>query len=355
MTIRQIIVKIMRGLLPKKVHRYLKARYDFFDLNVHKAHTKVYGDIYLPIYNSHHEIDGTEPELYNADGTRLRSIFFRDNQFITSNPLLSKYFIFNRYNFALPVHLYTHSCMRQLVGNPKKRYGLLIEPRTVDEQDYKLLENHPELVEKFDRVFTFDERLLDKYPNASQFCFNAELRLYGRDEQQIKKDMEDHEKLKNISIVSSDKLMCDLHRLRYDWAKKFKNSGKVDTYGTFDGGKWVIPFDYLYDYRYSIVVENSIEPYWFTEKILNCFAMRTVPIYVGHPKMLERFNADGIIFVDPKDYGRIDEIIKQCGVADYEARKAAIEDNFNRVQVYGNAFDVLYEKYLKNDLAEMEK
>jgi hypothetical protein len=239
--------------------------------------------------------------------------------------------------------------MRQLVGTPQKRYGLLIEPRTVDWQDYQLLEAHPELVRQYDKVFTFDERLLDKYPNACPFCFNARVRLYGRNQQQIAHDLLEHEKTKNISIVSSNKMMCDLHKLRHDWAKHFKSGSTVDTYGTFDGGKWTLPYDYLYDYRYSIVVENDIQPYWFTEKILNCFALRTVPVYVGHPKILELFNADGIIFVAPKDYSRIDEIIKQCDKADYEARLPAIEDNFKRAQSYWNTFDVLYEKYLQND------
>jgi hypothetical protein len=107
--------------------------------------------------------------------------------------------------------------------------------------------------------------------------------------------------------------------------------------------------DYLKDYRYSIAVENDIRPYWFTEKILNCFATRTVPIYVGHEKMLERFNSDGIIFVKSEDYGKIENIIKQCSAADYEARRAAIEDNFERVQKYINPFDRLWEMYLKKD------
>ena len=67
MILRQIFVKIFRILLPKKWRQYLKANFDFFDLNVYKAYTKVYGTIYLPIYNSHRKIDGTEPEIYNSE------------------------------------------------------------------------------------------------------------------------------------------------------------------------------------------------------------------------------------------------------------------------------------------------
>jgi len=142
-------------------------------------------------------------------------------------------------------------------------------------------------------------------------------------------------KSKNISIVSSNKKSCALHKLRSDWAMMFKQNGKVDTFGTFDGGNFVPAFDTLKDYRYSIVVENAILPYWFTEKILNCFATYTVPVYVGHPNMLKRFNPDGIIFVGEKDF---------------DQRLPAVLDNFQRVQAYKNSYDRLWEKYLRKDL-----
>jgi len=157
-------------------------------------------------------------------------------------------------------------------------------------------------------------------------------------------------KSKNISIVSSNKKSCALHKLRSDWAMMFKQNGKVDTFGTFDGGNFVPAFDTLKDYRYSIVVENAILPYWFTEKILNCFATYTVPVYVGHPNMLKRFNPDGIIFVGEKDFDRIEDIIKQCSEKDYEQRLPAVLDNFQRVQAYKNSYDRLWEKYLRKDL-----
>lgn len=351
MTVRQIFVKIFRSFLPKKWRQYLKANFDFFDLNVYKAHTKVYGTFYLPIYNSHRKIDGTEPDIYNSDGQKLHSFFLRDNQFIVENPLVSKYFIFNRYNFELPVHFYTHDCMRQQLGSPKKRYGLLIEPRSVDWQDYRLLEKNKKLAESFDRIFTFDEKLLDELPNAYPFCYNAKIRIKKYDDVFLQ-NLKHHEKTKNISIVSSAKLLCDLHKLRYDWAMHFKTGNEVDTFGTFDGGGWTKMSEYLYDYRYSIIVENDIQPYWFTEKILNCFALRVVPIYVGHRNIGKIFNPDGIIFVEPKDYGNIDEIIKQCTPADYEARLSAIDDNLQRVQAYWNSYDNLYEQVIKNDLKE---
>jgi hypothetical protein len=351
--LRQLVVKIIRAFLPKKCRQYLRTNFDFFDLQTHKIYTKQYGKIYTPIYRSNVKILNKEPDIYNADGTPIRSFFIRDEQFIDSDMQVSKYFMFDRYNFELPVHFYTHSCMRQTMGNPQKRYGLLVEPREITPYDYDMLDRHPEIMRQYDTVFTFDERLLNKYANTKPFCYNAVLRAFDNNiKLSLKFDFSFKNKTKNISIVSSNKLMCPLHKLRYDWAMKFKNNPSfgVDTFGTFDGGNFVSIFDYLTDYRYSIIVENAIEPYWFTEKILNCFATRTVPIYVGHAKMLERFNPDGIIMVRPEDYDNIEKIIKQCNEKDYASRMHAIQDNMQRVKSYQNSMDILYETYLKDDL-----
>ena len=349
--IRKWLIKIVMALVPKKSWRqYLQANFDFFDLDIHTVQTKSYGKIYLPIYNRYAKISASEAKIYNADGTPIRTFFLRDKHFIFGNMQVSKHFMFDRYNFELPVHFYTHNAMRQTMGKPDKKYGLLMESKEIVPEDYLIFEHHPKLNEEFDSIFTFDEMLLDKLKNAKEFCAASNINFFGASADDIKNPNWCAQKTKNVSICSSNKLSCELHKLRYDWACQLKNNPLVDTFGTFDGGAYVTALDYLKDYRYSIAVENDIRPYWFTEKILNCFATRTVPIYVGHEKMLERFNSDGIIFIKPEDYGKIEDIIKQCSAADYEARRAAIEDNFERAQKYINPFDRLWEMYLKKDL-----
>ena len=340
------------GLVPsRKWRQYLAANFDFFDVDIQQLQTKVYGKIYTPMYNRYAKINGTEPQIYNADGTPLRTFFLRDKHIISENMQKSTYFMFDRYNFELPVHFYTHNAMRQTMGTPQKRYGLLVESKEVVPQDYLIFDRHPGLAKEFDAIFTFDEKILDKLPNAKEFCQCAQVNFFGDniDEKLLETC---RNKTKNVSICSSHKRVCALHQLRYDWAQNFKNNPafSVDTFGNFDGGNIVPALEYLRDYRYSIAVENAVLPYWFTEKILNCFITRTVPIYVGHPKILERFNPDGIIFIKPEDYGNIEKIIQQCGEKDYAARLPAIEDNFKRVQAYRNSFDRLYEQYLRADL-----
>jgi hypothetical protein len=116
----------------------------------------------------------------------------------------------------------------------------------------------------------------------------------------------------------------------------YKDSNKVDTFF----GDWnnpqipnIKPQDYLEHYKFSIVIENDIDDYWFTEKILNCFSTKTVPIYVGAKKIYNLFNSDGIIQID--DWKDIPRIIDHLNIDEaYQNRLEAINDNFRRVEPY---------------------
>ncbi|MBR0095513.1 MAG: hypothetical protein IJP91_09560 [Synergistaceae bacterium] len=130
-------------------------------------------------------------------------------------------------------------------------------------------------------------------------------------------------------------------------ALKCKKSGLVDTFGTFDGGSYAVLEDTLKDYRFSIAVENDITQLYFTEKITNCFAAKTIPIYLGAQRIGEFFNTDGIIQISLKDIDNIEKILAQCTAEEYERRLPAVIDNFERVREYENMNDYLFRKFFK--------
>ena len=136
-----------------------------------------------------------------------------------------------------------------------------------------------------------------------------------------------------------------MHIVRKNLAFKCKNEGLADTFGTFDGGAWVRPEDFLKNYRFHIAVENDITDYFFTEKITNCFAAQTIPIYIGAKKIDEFFNPDGIIQVSLDSLDDIERILAQCTPEEYEQRLPAVLENYERVKEYKNSYDFLYEKY----------
>ena len=88
-----------------------------------------------------------------------------------------------------------------------------------------------------------------------------------------------------------------------------------------------------------------ITPYFFTEKITNCFAAMTVPIYLGATKIHEFFNVDGIIQIALQDVDNIEKIIAQCSVYDYEQRLPAIKDNYEKALRFRNINNYLYESF----------
>ena len=312
--------------------------------------SKPYKRIYLPIYNSNHNLNSEEPSIFNEEGQSMRTFFLRDAQWAHHPSYMqSKYFIWDRYNIGLNTHFYTHNAMLETMGFPAKRYGMLWESEALVPKDYTLFARHKSLAEEFNFIFTFSENLLETLPNARFFpgCASA---WYGN---KIGGGMLSNtaylRKTKGVSILSSAKFQTTFHKFRLELARKLKGNDLVDTYGTFDGGTQVQLSETLTDYRFSFAIENDLKPLFFTERLTSCFAAMTIPIYLGASQIDQFFNPDGIIFLKTTDLDDIGKVLQKCTEREYERRLPAVIDNFQRVQPYLNANDWLYEKYLVAD------
>lgn len=299
----------------------------------------------------------------------MEFFFISDREFAHEpNSSISRYIIWDRYNYALDTHFYSHDEIFRTVGKPKRKYAFLIEPRSIKPQSYENVLQHKRYIEEnFDMMFTFDAEVLSTIKNAHFVPFGADV-WYGRNVEgcmldgaesnfsgnRAKKEgfviLSDNykHKTKNISMLSSAKELCPMHIFRKNLAFKCKNEHLADTFGKFDGGSYVpteLPFEH---YRYSIVVENHIEPFYFTERIMNCFVAQTIPIYLGATEIGRFFNADGIIQISLEDCDHIEDILKRCTVEEYERRLPAILDNFQRAMSMSQRtrFDDLYIQYL---------
>jgi hypothetical protein len=90
---------------------------------------------------------------------------------------------------------------------------------------------------------------------------------------------------------------------------------------------------------FSIVCENSSIPNYFTEKLIDCFLCRTVPIYFGAPNIGEFFDTRGMIIIEAK--GSVQDILRsaltqinQLTLADYYGRLIYIEGNLQKSLTY---------------------
>ena len=268
------------------------------------------------------------------------SIFFiRDSHFAHdgSGPR-SKYFIWDRFNIGLETHFYTHNCMLETMGKPSRKYGWLIESESICPEDYSIFLKHKGLEKDFNNIFTFSEKILDSIPNARFVPFSMAPLVSSDEKQYLKKS-------RNISVIASGKDMCELHRFRNYLALTCRNMALADTFGKYCGGGYFQNHEPFFDYRFSIVVENNISAYYFTEKITTCFSTMTIPVYLGATKISNYFNPDGIIIFSQQE--DIEQILEKCTKQGYENRLPAVIDNYNRIMTYRNVFDKMYEDYLK--------
>lgn len=149
-----------------------------------------------------------------------------------------------------------------------------------------------------------------------------------------------HDKTKSVSMISSGKSMCVGHLLRNQIATKFKD--KVDMYGR-SSRPIESKEEGLNDYRFSFAVENATYKTYFTEKIMDCFATGTIPIYLGSPDIGEHFNMDGVVLLNDKtDIRLLDSDY-------YYDRMDAIQENYDICMNHKMVDDLIYEEIVKHE------
>ena len=272
--------------------------------------------------------------------------------------MYSKYNHFPRHNFIVGepyIACYNDIYVKQK-AEPNS-VALLIEPRSLLPDNYKYIEDNPN---KFKMIFTHDSILLSTLPNAKHILYggvwsadgSTQAGEWGK-ENNINPMFNDVEKTKDISFCSSNKEYCYLHKRRRQMA--FQLEKDVDCMGTYNGGKKVSTYDIYAEYKFSVVIENYIDDFWFTEKICNAFANKCVPIYYGARKIGRFFDRDGIVQVSNLyDLPRVIRSIKYDIDWEYGKRNKAIQNNYEKVKEFavfedwffnrwGKVLDYLYE------------
>lgn len=144
-----------------------------------------------------------------------------------------------------------------------------------------------------------------------------------------------------ISMLCGSKNWCPGHIFRREcWnyqnkieiPKKFMYSHSNEGLKIFEDNKKIShskdKTELFIDSMFHIAIENNKAINYFTEKLIDCFVSKTIPIYWGCPNIGDFFNLDGMIILDNiKDLKLINNLSKQF----YIDRIEFIEDNYNRV------------------------
>jgi hypothetical protein len=147
------------------------------------------------------------------------------------------------------------------------------------------------------------------------------------------------EKIKKISVISSDKTTTLGHRKRLEFVKEiYKNINDITFYGrginNFED-KW----DTLAPYKYSITIENDFADDYVTEKYFDCLYSNTLSFYYGCPNLEKFVNSKTFIRIDINDIESSISIIKEAiKNNEYEKRKDLIQEekikSLNRDQFF---------------------
>lgn len=181
-----------------------------------------------------------------------------------------------------------------------------------------LIDNH----EKFDLILTRNKDVLQRCPNSKFFAFGS-----SWIKPEFKKVLYNFE----VSFLCGIKNYLPGHTLRHD---VYKNLYKVRC------NKLAIKTNYTVETKeeifntsqYSIIIENSQCESYFTEKIIDCFITRTIPIYWGCPNIGDFFDQSGII----KFIG-IDDLINKINTLTpdiYDQKRDVIESNYIKALEY---------------------
>lgn len=127
------------------------------------------------------------------------------------------------------------------------------------------------------------------------------------------------------------------HREEIEIPRKFYLSGTAQHWHTFVpwtevnyDGELVLgdSKEPLFDSMFHIAIENTAIKNYFSEKLLDCFQAKTVPVYYGCRNIEEFFNPEGIIRV-----WSIEEMVNACNMLTpetYEKMADAIEENYQK-------------------------
>ena len=212
----------------------------------------------------------------------------------------------------------------------KPTYIWLLESKQIIPQYYQwIIDNYEFVTSRVDGIFSCDKELCAKYPEISYSLINAVPWV---------QDRKVHEKTKLVSMIASNKRMCEGHARRLQFVDKFRD--KLDFYGR-GFNEISCKEDGLRDYMFSVGIENAVYDTYFTEKLTDCFACGTIPIFYGCKGVTEYFNEDGIIFLD--DDFDLSMLTKDL----YYSKMDVIKDNFERSINFPVAEDYLYLNYFK--------
>ena len=221
----------------------------------------------------------------------------------------------------------------------------------------------------YNLILTSTEEVLNNLPNAKKFLYgttwlnknNKNNKIYLGEVQENFKGF-DLQKENSISFLKSNKTLEMMrvapgyilrekiwivkskinHPTLFYYSNVFNNYTDTENDG-------VLPNDdklNIFKSKFSIIIENSQETNYFSEKLIDCLLTKTIPIYWGCPNITEYFDKDGFIFIENEN-----DFLSQLNTINlekyYSDKKQSIEKNFEEAKKYALNFSKRVEAEIK--------
>ncbi len=185
----------------------------------------------------------------------------------------------------------------------------------------------------FSLILTWSDKVLNN-------CENAMFLPFGTTWLTEKQYFQNYEKKFQVSHVRGNLLKTHGHSLRFEYHdrcnelklpyKSWELAGIREQMDTCAKAK----IELFGDAQYGVIIENTNHRGYFTEKIMEMFLLKTIPVYWGCSNIEDFFNMDGII-----TFNNVDDLIYKLNRLDedyYNSKIDVIEENYNRALEYLN-------------------
>lgn len=196
------------------------------------------------------------------------------------------------------------------------------EPKSINNITKEIIENS----KYFDKIYSFDEKVLSECKNSELFYFGSCWVLSDKVGESILKESEFQEKTFDkkfkVSFIKSNKNFLEGHRLRNSVPELIKNK----KFEPLHMQNIPIKFPLFKDSMFHIAIENTRENNYFSEKVIDCFMTKTVPIYWGCPNIGDIFDKKGIITFN--DLSELNFILENLTEKEYYNKLESLEKNY---------------------------
>lgn len=238
------------------------------------------------------------------------------------------------------ISIHIDNGLREMVNPNKTNYGWIAESSSIVPNIIAEVKSSIDYYKKkFKYIFTHDKRIISVDPDF--FKFTPPNCLPWIQNKQI------YEKSKLCSIIVSNKTQTSGHLYRLNALTRLPKE-EVDHFGRGFANElpWVINGESgkilaLKDYYYSFAFENDNYPSIYCEKLTDCFATGTIPIFWGSPDIGDRFDGDGMIIYD--ENFKLEDLTEEL----YHSKKKHIENNFKLCMDLLSSEDYIYINYIK--------